>query len=303
MSVKVVSPDLIVHDCKSTGFEIAVGNQRNASGLRRLARLCIEENDLDRKIDLTRRVAEAWRSGQLPLELDEDLPGREAPLVPGLPPGLVLTSPIRVRRRGFGTPERLAAFVHAIAHIEWNAINLAWDAVWRFDGLPRDFYDDWTRVAAEEALHFSLLRARLRELGSEYGRLPAHDGLWETAEATRHDLLARMALVPRVLEARGLDVTPPLIAKLRDQGDEATASILEIVLRDEVGHVRIGSRWFHQLCRERGLQPAAAFEAAILQHFRGRTKAVDDAEARQLRLEAGFRQDELDVLARLALLA
>ncbi|MFN2376217.1 MAG: ferritin-like domain-containing protein [Candidatus Binatia bacterium] len=277
-------------------------NQRDASGLRQQARLCIEESDLDRKVELTRRVAEAWRSGDLCLEADDDLPAHEVPLFPGLPPGLVLTSPTRVRRRGFGTSERLAAFVHAIAHIEWNAINLAWDAVWRFGGLPRDFYDDWTRVAAEEALHFSMLRGRLRELGSEYGRLPAHDGLWATAEATRHDLLARMALVPRVLEARGLDVTPPLISKLRDQGDEVTAAILEIVLRDEVGHVRIGSRWFHQLCRERGLEPAAAFEAAILQHFRGHTKAVHDDEARQLRLEAGFREDELDVLTRLAAL-
>lgn len=277
-----------------------MGNQRNAPGLRGQARLCIEETNLDRKVDLTQRVVEAWRSGVLHLEADADLPARELPLVAGLPSDLVLTSPTRVRRRGFGTPQRLAAFVHAIAHIEWNAINLAWDAVWRFGGLPRDFYDDWTRVAGEEALHFSMLRGRLRELGSEYGHLPAHDGLWETAEATRHDLLARMALVPRVLEARGLDVTPPLITKLRDQGDEATAAILEIVLRDEVGHVRIGSRWFHRLCRERGLEPAAAFEAAILQHFRGHTKAVHGAEARRLRLEAGFRQDELDVLTRLS---
>ena len=135
-------------------------------------------------------------------------------------------------RRGFGTSAKLAAFVHAIAHIEWNAINLAWDAVWRFAGMPREFYDDWTRVASEEAKHFAMLRARLLELGSDYGRLPAHDGLWQTAEATRHDLLARMALVPRVLEARGLDVTPGMIVRLRGLGDHASADILATILEE-----------------------------------------------------------------------
>lgn len=272
-------------------------------GLRRLARLCIEERGLDRKVELTGRTIDAWRDGRLRIEPHTELStGTGAPddVTPGLPPGLVLTSPTRVRRRSFGSTQGLAAFVHAIAHIEWNAINLAWDAVWRFDAMPREYYDDWSIVAAEEAKHFAMLRARLIELGTDYGAMPAHAGLWETAQHTRHDLLARMALVPRVLEARGLDVTPGLIEKLRRSGDEATARILEVVLRDEVGHVRIGSHWFHYLCERRGLAPAAAFEAAVRTHFRGRTRAIVDAVPRRLRIEAGFREDELDALARLA---
>lgn len=273
-------------------------------GLRRAARSCLEERDLDRKVALTRAVHAAWRQGRLALETEAGPLAEEGrgddPVQPGLPVGLELTSPLRVKRRGVGSPQGLAAFVHAIAHIEWNAINLAWDAVWRFGAMPRAFHDDWARVAVEEASHFEMLRGRLRELGSDYGLLPAHDGLWQTAEATRHDVLARMALVPRVLEARGLDVTPALIAKLRSRGDEATASILDVVLREEVGHVRIGSTWFHHLCEERGLAPAAAFEAAIRAHFRGQTKPVVDPALRLQRKLAGFRDDELEALDRLA---
>jgi uncharacterized ferritin-like protein (DUF455 family) len=273
---------------------------RVATGLREEARRCIEECDADLKADRTFETTRAWQNGLLTLEAHVDATRVAEDWKPGLPPGLVLTSPTRVGRRGFGTDAKLAAFVHAIAHIEWNAINLAWDAVWRFDAMPREFYDDWTRVAADEARHFEMLRTRLLELGSDYGRLSAHEGLWQTAEATRHDLLARMALVPRVLEARGLDVTPGLIAKLRTAGDNRTAEILEVVLREEVGHVRVGSRWFHRLCVERGLEPAAAFSDAIRRHFRGRTRAITDATSRRLRLEAGFREDELDALDRLA---
>ncbi len=273
---------------------------RVGNGLRANARRCIEECDTVLKATLTFDAARAWQGGRLALESDAGLASTGENWKPGLPADLVLTSPTRVSRRGFGTQAKLAAFVHAIAHIEWNAINLAWDAVWRFGGMPREFYDDWTRVAAEEAKHFAMLRERLLELGSDYGRLTAHEGLWQTAEATRHDLLARMALVPRVLEARGLDVTPGLIAKLEAAGDPKTAAILEVVLREEIGHVRIGSHWFHRLCAERGLEPAEAFAGAIRRYFRGKTKAVADATSRRLRLEAGFREDELDALARLA---
>jgi uncharacterized ferritin-like protein (DUF455 family) len=279
-----------------------VAPRRDATpGLRDIARLCIEERDLDRKVERTREAFASWRNGSLRVEEPDELSTQSGTIVPGLPQCLVLTSPTKVARRGFGSPGGLAAFVHAIAHVEWNAINLAWDAVWRFAGMPRAFYDDWTSVAAEEAVHFSMLRARLRELGSDYGRLPAHAGLWQTAEDTRHDLLARMALVPRVLEARGLDVTPGLIEKLRAHGgDEKTASILDVILREEIGHVRIGSRWFHHVCAERGLDPAPAFEQAVRSHFRGRTRPIDDADARRMRIAAGFREDELDALARLA---
>jgi uncharacterized ferritin-like protein (DUF455 family) len=277
-----------------------MADARNDVSLRATARRCIEECDVDRKAACTFEAADAWRSGKLPVEANADLAATTPGWKPGLPPGLLLTAPTQVSRRGFGNHAKLAAFVHAIAHIEWNAINLAWDAVWRFGGMPREFYDDWVRVAAEEAKHFAMLRERLLELGTDYGRLPAHDGLWQTAEATGHDLLARMALVPRVLEARGLDVTPALIEKLFRAGDQKTAAILEVVLREEVGHVLIGSRWFHQLCANRGLDPAEAFTDAIRKHFQGRTRPITDATSRQLRLQAGFREDELQALARLA---
>ncbi len=272
-------------------------------GIRTQAFGCLLERDPDRKVEHTRRLAAAWRAGNLPAERDAELPDTLHPgrsVEPGWVPGLVLTAPTKVKRRGLGGTERRASFVHAIAHIEWNAINLAWDAVWRFGWMPHAFVDDWVRVAEEEASHFAMLRRRLQQLGSDYGRLPAHAGLWEAAEATRHDLLARMALVPRVLEARGLDVTPGLAARLRALGDEETASILDVVLREEVGHVRIGSHWFHHACRERGLEPAAAFEQAVRTHFRGRTKGLADPAARQLRLEAGFLPEELEAIERLA---
>lgn len=269
------------------------------SGLRRAARACLEERDLDLKVARTNAAYAAWRAGELALESESELFADDR-FAPGLPGGLQLTLPTRVKRRGLGSLAGRVAFVHAIAHIEWNAINLAWDAVWRFPAMPRAFHDDWVRVAFEEASHFAMLRRRLVELGSDYGLLPAHDGLWQTAEATRHDVLARMALVPRLLEARGLDVTPGLIARLRTHGDETTARILDVVLREELGHVRIGSSWFHFLCETRGLAPAPAFEAAIREHFRGKTKAVADPALRLQRKQAGFRDDELEALDRLA---
>jgi len=308
MTVKVVLPETIVQTCNiplSTASRHPPARSPfralfpEGCGLRHAARLCIEERDLDRKVERTDAAWAAWSAGHLPLETETELPG-EGPVDPGLPARLELTPPTRVKRRGFGTEAGLVAFVHAIAHIEWNAINLAWDAVWRFGAMPRAFHDDWARVAFEEASHFAMLRRRLLELGSDYGLLPAHDGLWQTAEATRHDVLDRMALVPRVLEARGLDVTPGMIARLRARGDEATAAILTVVLREEVGHVRVGSSWFHQLCDERGLAPAATFEAAIRRHFRGRPHPVVDPALRRQRTEAGFRDDELDALDRLA---
>lgn len=276
----------------------AVTAAADAGDLRARARVCLEETDRDAKVSATRALHAAWLEGSL--RLDPALPPDARPVVPGVPAGLVLTDPKRVPRRGFGTRAGVVALLHAIAHIEWNAINLAWDAVWRFDDLPRAFYDDWTRVAAEEADHFAMLRARLHQLGSEYGDLPAHAGLWEAAEATTGDVLDRMVLVPRVLEARGLDVTPPMIARFREFDDEATASILDTILRDEVGHVRIGSHWFHHFCRERGLEPAAAFEDALRRCLRGRPRIVPDPASRRLRVEAGFRDDEMAVLEKMA---
>jgi uncharacterized ferritin-like protein (DUF455 family) len=177
-----------------------------------------------------------------------------------------------------------------VAHIEFNAINLALDAVYRFRDLPEAYYGDWLQVAAEEAYHFSLLRERLRELDCTYGELPAHNGLWEQACKTDHDVLIRMALVPRVLEARGLDVTPGMMQRLREVGDEPTIAILEIILRDEIGHVRIGSHWFRYCCAQRGLEPEATFRQLIREVLQGPLRGPFYTEAR---LQAGFSANEL----------
>src|SRR5574343_866634 len=185
------------------------------------------------------------------LQRPEGLPGR--PDRPRLLPALQVPN-----RSPFTTAGR-AALIHAIAHIEFNAINLALDAVWRFAGMPREFYLDWLRVAAEEALHFSLLHEHLQSLGHRYGDFDAHDGLWTMAERTAGDVLARMALVPRTLEARGLDATPPLQAKFGRAGDQRAVAILDIILRDEIGHVEIGNRWYRHCCRLRGLDPVAIY--------------------------------------------
>jgi len=190
------------------------------------------------------------------------------------------------------TVEGRCVMLHAIAHIEFNAINLALDAVARFSGMPVNYYEDWIRVAAEEAYHFTLLADHLVHLGSAYGDHPAHDGLWDMAVRTQHDPLARMALVPRTLEARGLDAAPPIRARLAQAGDTVAAGILDIILRDEIGHVAIGNRWFRWLCQRGGHDPLA-FYAVLAQDYRApRLKGPFNLPARRA---AGF--DEAELLA------
>jgi uncharacterized ferritin-like protein (DUF455 family) len=192
--------------------------------------------------------------------------------------------------RRIGTHEGQAALVHAVAHIEFNAINLACDAVYRFRDLPNNYYADWARVAAEEAQHFSLLQERLVQLGYRYGDFPAHNGLWELAVETAGDPLLRMALVPRVMEARGLDVTPGMMERFASIGDKQTVAILQVILRDEVGHVEAGSRWFRYLCGERGLEPESTYFSLLDQHLAGGIRCPLHKEARR---EAGFTESEL----------
>lgn len=186
------------------------------------------------------------------------------------------------KRRNFGSLAGRLALLHALAHIELNAIDLAWDFLARFGdpGLPRQFFDDWVEVAAEEAEHFALLSTRLGALGSCYGALPAHDGLWEAAAATAHDPIARLAVVPLVLEARGLDVTPEMIRRLERAGDGDSAAILEIIYRDEIGHVAAGSRWFAWFCMRDGLDPVATFHDRVRRHFVGTLKTPFNRGAR-----------------------
>lgn len=218
----------------------------------------------------------------------------EQPDTPGRPTRPELVAPSGLARRGLQDAAGRAALIHAVAHIEFNAINLALDAMLRFPGMPADYYADWMRVAAEEAYHFSLMRERLQMLDHDYGDFPAHDGLWEMARRTAGDLLERMALVPRVLEARGLDVTPGMIERLRAVGDQDTALRLGIILRDEVGHVAIGGRWFRWLCEQRGLEPRETYLRLVREQFieRGRGRVVGPLNLPDRR-RAGFDEIEL----------
>ena len=186
------------------------------------------------------------------------------------------------KRRNFGSPAGRIALLHALAHIELNAVDLAWDLVARFAGLglPREFFDDWVGVAAEEARHFLLLSARLAGFGARYGDLPAHDGLWEAATATAGDVLARLAVVPLVLEARGLDVTPEMALRLERAGDARSAAILDVIYQQEIGHVAIGRHWFDRLCHAQGLAPEQVFRDRVGRCFKGGLKPPFNRAAR-----------------------
>lgn len=234
---------------------------------------------LDEKVRITQAAARAWCGRRLSLNgaARIALPDR-----PGRPDRPVLLPPKSVPKRRIGSFEGRLALIHAICHIELNAIDLALDIVARFSRrpMPNSFFDDWIMVASEEAKHFTLLRERLRETGTDYGCLPAHDGLWEAAQATGHDLTARLALVPLVLEARGLDVTPSLIEALQKEGDDRTASIFRVIYEDEKGHVAVGAKWFRFLCRREKINPDKRFRELVRENFRGQLKPPFNDKAR-----------------------
>ncbi len=235
------------------------------------------------KVRLTRSAARAWRAGGLALGPTSMPPDR-----PARPPRPTIVPPRLLAKRKIGAgPAGRIALLHAVAHIELNAIDLAWDLIARFAApdLPRAFADDWLGVAEEEAKHFALVAGRLAELGAAYGDLPAHDGLWEAALATAHDLAARLAVAPLVLEARGLDVAPAMIARLRAAGDAASAEVLEVIYRDEIGHVAAGRKWFEYICARRGWRPEAAWRDLVRRHFKGGLKPPFNDDARR---RAGF---------------
>ena len=210
-------------------------------------------------------------------------------------PDLVL--PAKLRRRRLGSEEGRAALVHAVTHIEFNAINLALDAAYRFRDMPANYYIDWISVAAEEARHFQLLSTRLQSMGFSYGDFPAHNGLWEMAQRTADDCMKRMALVPRVLEARGLDVTPGMIERLNSAGDHETVRILKIILEEEIRHVEIGSHWFRICCDQRGLEPESTFLSLLKEYFTGTIRGPFNMAAR---MQAGFTQREMDAISALS---
>ncbi|MBL8315993.1 MAG: ferritin-like domain-containing protein [Rubrivivax sp.] len=213
--------------------------------------------------------------------------------LPGRPARPRLVHPTTLPRRSAHSLAGRAALLHAVAHIEFNAINLALDAAWRFAGLPQDFYRDWLRVAREEAHHFTLVAGHLATLGHAYGDFDAHDGLWAMTERTAADPTARMALVPRTLEARGLDATPPMQAQLRKAGDEAAVAILDVILRDEIGHVAVGNRWYRWLCARDGLDPLAHYALLAAAH---RAPILRPPFNHAARRAAGFSEDEIAAL-------
>lgn len=260
--------------------------------LRAHALQCLLETDPFAKAVAVGAMANAYLAGGL--EVDPGASPYLAGTIPGRPERPELVPPRLVGRRSMITVEGRAMLVHALAHIEFNAVNLALDALWRFPDMPAQYYVDWLRVAKEEAIHFSLLTAHLQVLGYQYGDFPAHDSLWEMVDKTRDDVLARMALVPRTLEARGLDAIPPLRAKISQAGDMAAALILDRILHDEVGHVEIGNRWYYYLCEQRGLEPIATYAELALRYEAPVLKGPFNIEAR---LRAGFTQAELDGFA------
>jgi len=263
---------------------------RSEASLYQAARECLQIGNIEKKLQRTDALVLAWQAGELNLT---GWTSAEQIIQAGHPEKPELVHPSKLPRRGLGSEKGRLALIHAIAHIEFNAINLAWDAVQRFPQLPTDYYHDWIQVAKEEAKHFRLLRERLRDGGVDYGDFPAHNGLWDMAVRTAHDPLVRMALVPRMLEARGLDVTPGIMQRFHKLGDQKTVEVLQVILDEEVGHVEFGSRWFNFLCKQRGLEPEIAYFDLLNNFLNGEIRCPLH---RQARLAAGFTERELDRL-------
>jgi uncharacterized ferritin-like protein (DUF455 family) len=270
--------------------------KNHMTDLHAAAKRCLDATDPVEKLRLTHETWQSLLAGEL--YDDPTSPPPDAIGAPGRPAKPQLVNARQVPQRGLGSAEGRAALVHAVAHIEFNAINLAWDAVYRYRGKPAAYYRDWASCANDEARHFAMLSGRLAELGHVYGDFDAHDGLWAMAEKTAHRDTARMALVPRVLEARGLDVTPGMIDRLRHLGDAGTVAILEVILREEVAHVAAGTRWYRYCCERDGVEPVDTF-FALLREYMG--VSLRGPFNRPARIEAGFVEAELDRLAALAL--
>ena len=254
---------------------------------------CLLADDIQQKINLLQFYKSNWDAGKLNnIKTDNIIKIINA----GRPEKPELVWPRNLPRRRLHGKDGRGTLLHAIAHIEFNAINLALDAVYRFQDMPHQYYSDWMRIACEEANHFSLLNNYLKELGYSYGDFNAHNGLWALAVETDYDVLVRMALVPRIMEARGLDVTPGIIQKFMSIPDLKAVEILSIILEEEHDHVAIGNKWFHYLCEQRGLAPLETFKQLIGQHINGQIKPPFATEAR---LKSGFTIQELEMLENL----
>lgn len=255
-----------------------------------LASNCLQSASIEEKVKITRCAYSRMESNQIDFTSRSDVLPISETVFPEFPE---LVDPKNLPRRGLGSDSGRIALLHSLAHIEFYAIHLAWDILYRFRGLPIQFYKDWLRVAAEESLHFTLLRRRLNQLESDYGKLAAHSGLWDIASETTEDILARLALVPRTMEARGLDVTPGMIEKVLKVGDKDSAEILKRILKDEVGHVAIGSYWFKFICKERQLDSQTTYIELVKRFLKGKIRRpINHA----LRKQAGFDERELTML-------
>ena len=252
------------------------------------ANTCLHDSTVDELLNLTHEAQQRAKEGKLTFTSHDVVRPITQVRFPQRP---ILLAPREMPRRKLTTPAGLNAFFHAIAHVEFVAIYLAWDIIYRFRGLPDTFYLDWLRVADEEAQHFSLLRARLHAAEMEYGDLPAHNGLWDLAQYTAHDVLVRLALVPRCMEAHGLDVTPPLIEKFKQLHDEDAVAILTRILTDEIGHVALGSTWFKTFCEQQNLESETHYQSLLLTYYKG--GPLKGGMNQALRLAAGFSQTEL----------
>jgi len=257
------------------------------SSLFQRAAACLDASDPAQKVKLTQSLYADWCADKL--HIDGSF---EAPEIAGVgrPEKPELVASREVPRRSMNTPEGRVVLCHALAHIEFNAINLALDAVYRFNNMPAAYYGDWLKVASEEAYHFTLLQSYLLKRDVTYGDFNAHNGLWEMAQITAHDVMIRMALVPRVLEARGLDVTPGILKKLAQSKDTEFIEHLEIIQKDEISHVAIGSHWFKYLCEQRGLDYRETFKQLIRDYMKGSLRGPFDEVAR---LQAGFSAEEI----------
>ena len=260
-------------------------NDIKMGSIARSIRLVLDSSDPKAKIFAARKTARDWRLGRLEHRFDVEMPDQ-----PAWPDKPELLHPMKMPKRKKGGSDRARiALLHSLAHIEFAAIDLAFDMAGRFGAdFPPSFIDDWLSVGADEAMHFALLERRLRQLGSHYGALPAHSGLWDAASETRHDVLARLAVVPMVLEARGLDITPATVERCKGQGDMVTAKILNRIYHDEIRHVFAGSKWFKNRCAQLSLVPEDHWKALVAKHFRGALKPPFNDSAR---LAGGLTRD------------
>lgn len=263
-----------------------------ASELRVQALDCLSITDPEMKIQAVAQLREDYLAGKILLDTHATIDSENI-TIPGRPERPVLVNPGLVKRRSMVSVEGRAVLIHALTHIEFNAINLALDAIWRFADMPEAYYEDWLRVAAEEAYHFNLLNTHLKTQGFQYGDFPAHDSLWEMVSKTTDSILARMALVPRTMESRGLDALPPIQEKLHQAHDQEAVRLLQIILNDEVGHVEIGNRWFNYHCQQQGLDPILAYAELVQKYEAPKLRGPFNYAARKA---AGFTDAELAAL-------